>query len=1815
MPNNTTDWFLNYAQGTLPSSFADIYNSGYEFELHKPEKYWQNENVKQAFGNDKNKFNDAYKAATENYNAYRNEEYDTMQTTQPLVFDTTWTRYYNMVNRAKQTAKLNLGKSDPYRRTTSVLGDWNQQSEAKYTEAELGQMNNWYMDSKTGKKVYVNEDKDDGITGAFDWFFKVKEPLVQARDENGNFKIDPETNSFYYETLGGRDHTKFEQRGDLLTIDNVLSDENSSINAIDFMDSDGYEKSLTGSILKYGTQAAALYFAPALTLGAYLAKDLTEIGLLAAKSAGWAMGQKEGDQSFLNDVAGRVAQYSLSSKSQHGKDNFFSVENLLGGVTDIAYQLGSQVSITKLPAQLKSMMNPKTYGAKAGETLQDVFTRLGKTDEYNNLINNGSQLSLLYNSTLAAKEIVDQATVAGVPEKDRAWIGLASTALFGALYKLSPFESWVTKGLGIDDIAPALRKGLQGKSDKIAKAFEAAATKQTIDEKVNTFTKFMQPVINDMKALLGNVGSNIGVKSVAGAGLAEAVEESSEVVFGEAIKQLYDGANSLGLTNGLKTKDYFKFDPKDFATEIGQSAFMGALGGAAFKGIQNYKDNKNSKDEAEESMWQYIASGREDVVMKQIEKMRSDGKFGSKKLSINLANDDKENPIWKAHEDSDKDSISQNDFIANQIKNDALRLIKLRDIYGINPNTKEYQDNPVLSNILNQNQDTIQQDLLDTLKIVDGKAQEIKKLEQQAATLEASEELNTINETLKVKKTEYAKSKALLNDILAYQKGEASKSLDDYMQLSFYQQNPSALKAFGVKTREDFVKGDGTVDEEAWADYRFNNRMLDVKKAYNDQKKFFTENDQGKSFADRLKTLDTQEAFDNYIDLKNLEKAIYQFNIRGGDEKTAIKKQIDEILNRVKYIPEYLKNELVALYEDNTQWYSDKFDQQGLLYTDFLNKSNLIDYLDESEGKLTLTDNKSAFSEIILNALGTSNLLSEDDFVNKYKDTFDLNQFTLPYQDIIATQPIYKELTSEKSVQYSVDDKDTPKLLSEKILRGLHKKIQEYKQTPEFSKYKDQFEAFDIQRKLNTKETKENEDPFGYLFKELDAALSEEFGKMYNAGFANYFNKVQNEGDKKPLDKVNELLSLVDKYRAFVHTAYNINPYINEYRQSSFGKQFLATAEEEPLFQFNPNSTDELYLAKLNDILSNLSMRETKLNLLKEILLANESKGLAYFKGLGAKQLALNVIALNKVLTVSNKEQILEKYSTLKKYHELVNDNPDVEVTSFQVTDEEQKDLYMQFADYAEELFKANTADPKFDDVDFTQEITLDDYSSKEYQYHLYNSLQRLRKQENGIHNFYRAYHEIKKGKVVSPTPEQEFVVMQAYSYFQAIYTGNASQQFNELEKKKKLYTDNNITYLTNTIFVDSPPGVGKTQMVIKTLRDLIKSTTTDIADEDILFATHNEEVGNVLRSSINSKGVITSYQDLIRKLGLSDDITSTQSRSYNLDKSYNAKARIDQPNPDSRFNTVPSTTSLPKVIFIDEITKMDLDLLNKLSNFAKDNGITLIVTGDSQQEGNLVKASFQANGETINTITKHDITSAYVEKTPRLRTVMRAKFTDLELSLANIREAVKKYSAFPNNIDFKSKKITDPSLKAGQLIIPTSGVSVNLSSYTFDGRVETGVKLAEGNTSKDRVKFIKDQIAKIDASSSDSFYIVTNKVTDHNDLDKYGDRILRYDQVQGTEADYYFFLDDDLTDDKFTNVTHGPIVFMNAFNMWASRAKKASIINVDQDQVEKMYKLKFEESAMTKKNVSVSLTAPESRELVDWSNTATKPFETKCRR
>lgn len=677
MDNKQNDWVLEILQNPefTQDDFANVGVTPQNTSIYDKDRYINSKTIQAlpqfqtqgAF--DVAKFTNFYNSAKQSYQEMGEEDY--AKTEQPkAIFN-----YNNLWVPKEERGKdvdFSVVKIDNPNRQRMGMEGFGFISAPTMTPQEIAQ-NEQVYNPKTGE--WEESPNDSWLLR--DWF----DPVVMATydydvDANGNptsveseivhrkgeYKINPETGTYYYEKLNGR--TPYGKQ--VLSPFDILTRDGSVANKYDFFDSDGVDKSFVGSVMK-----TAARLVPMLIQGIgtpYIALNIaTELGKVMPIIYKTTFGLGS-DNEFMNTIEGIAASFSANQVSQAGSQSFFNSENILNLIGDVAKQLYEQRWLfSKAPALFKeySIVKDKklgksaldlAQGKKAGEYLAKGLQngRLlesaglrGETAAIQNLQAEsfakaalwaekyqkeyqelGRNISRLYMTTTASYQAYQDAKAEGASDMEAAMVFWGYLAGEYAI---------ISSELG-EHVLPELRaekselknlvrtvSGVKGGNEIVGIA------KDRIEQAKGLRKMFLKASDLAIKtAKKGIRPTTVGMNSLFANALGEGIEELSEEVWYDVTRGTF---NALQFLSGRE----FKLNVFDnWAERYAQSFFGGALGGALFEGINNIENKRlynPGVEAANQQLIYHIRNGRGDEIRDILKNMHTNNAFGNPNLS------------------------------------------------------------------------------------------------------------------------------------------------------------------------------------------------------------------------------------------------------------------------------------------------------------------------------------------------------------------------------------------------------------------------------------------------------------------------------------------------------------------------------------------------------------------------------------------------------------------------------------------------------------------------------------------------------------------------------------------------------------------------------------------------------------------------------------------------------------------------------------------------------------------------------------------------------------------------------------------------------------------------------------------------------------------------------------------------------------------------------------------------------------------------------------------------------------------------------
>lgn len=625
-------------------------------DIQEFDKYKNNEKVREFFKDDSGKVNEEAMKNAYNMSVMMYNDMSTMDTNEIIKKDIEYDPdsfvrpYDSKVSDISELSKpVEFGSDDlpfynPSRRRMNMTAI-GENREGMWTEQELAQMHKRY-NVETGEWENAPEDnsiweKLFGGATVMARYTKDDEEVKRGEKQEGEYKLNDE-GSYYTETLSGRSTYDKEivSRWDMLT------KEGSWWNKYDFFDSDGKNKNAAG-VLARNIVTVVPMFIPGVN-SYYIGAS---VAMQTGRFLNSLLKMIDSDNEVFNNVEGWFDSFNMGT-SQNSKNNALTFENMVNMGADIFKQLKEQRWIFKNAAKIggseKSLYNKlqEKYRTEGYEK-KDLFNAINKakdTGVFNPqeleaalavnksaFIQEGmnagmksknilaAELSRIYMTGVTASDTWNQAKQEGASDAEAAFLTLGYMAGEYAILK---------SNLG-DIVMPELRaerayvkeaiKKLNGlKDDPISFSDNG---KKTLIKKA---LKFGSEIFK------GSYHAKQGTKALAANALGEGFEETSEELWADVNKSIFNQLNNLF---SEKKTQYSTFD--NMPERYGMSFLGGIVGGGLFSGTETFKTFKDAKEmfTSTEAANQFIVNAIKNGKANEIKSIASKMTFADKKLS------------------------------------------------------------------------------------------------------------------------------------------------------------------------------------------------------------------------------------------------------------------------------------------------------------------------------------------------------------------------------------------------------------------------------------------------------------------------------------------------------------------------------------------------------------------------------------------------------------------------------------------------------------------------------------------------------------------------------------------------------------------------------------------------------------------------------------------------------------------------------------------------------------------------------------------------------------------------------------------------------------------------------------------------------------------------------------------------------------------------------------------------------------------------------------------------------------------------------
>lgn len=1690
-------------KGTPEKDFAAaLHLSGYDFgrltgeygyyenfKLQPPEVYRNTDLFKDQ---PEEEFNKWYKEIQNAYNAYENGRVaNPTSISAGFALDDPISRRIGLVSAPNLSVSFQPNKRE-------YTKDFSGVESAKYSIHEVAQRNTKYRDSKTGKMI----ENDDGVGGLLDFFSIAakKGGLWLAHDENNNPITDMYGN-YFYETIEGRDTTGKEHL--MLTFDNAITEENSILNSIDFMDSDQIEQNVGRSLIKEGLKVAANFnpLTRAILATGWLATTgISLIGeayksvsaLSNAFSNGTFDPNKYKPSNEAEDTGNRLINWgkmlTISGRTEEAEKDSFSLESILNMIGSGATQIAGQRLLMEAPLFIKSIADPKFQQAlKSGDKSAKRFLNVTKN------------AAIAYMTAQSAQEVGEQFELAGFDKGTKdIFTGIAAITL-AAFYKTSPFETWMLDKFD-DKIAHSqVKKIIKDTMDDFKKIYSPESIEAMPDvQKAAIASNFMTTVKKKIQSLGDFLGKGYRDNQIIKGFIGEGLEEPTEVLFGEVFKAAAQVMNKFNLLDEKDAKKYEKLDPfgEGFFQELAVSALGGALAGGMTGIIDRVKGVKN--EERLDTLSDIIQSGYTDIALRQIENLRN-ADIASKNLSAIYYDIVDGKKVYRSYNPNDPLDISQSDFIANSMIAD---IRKLKTAYeGIGATKDDFDKISQRFNTIAADANLFQAAAMSSI-IEDAKnvSRELIKVKLEIEKIEKDIEGRDPegrDDRNKEKLKELKKKEQYLTEQLNYYKSigqDPNPIIENYLEEALFNKNYILQQGFGVKNKVDFITNeDGTPKKgsdlkkalEQWEEYRTTQRPKEIRDAFSTAKKMLDKNS-GDTYVRKIHNEDFRNKVDrNYNDNIVLKLISSYKNAKDPNEKAFYLHSLKEFMETKKYIPtKEVIRELSLNGNEVSTWKDILYDSHNS-FSDFsVSKLNNLlvneyshlgynfitnPYLNIGDSTIDLFTGKSDGSINLNTKIGE---LSEEDretFIDNLKYIKDSSgESILKDEDIKDSSTVFELF--EKVVLPKLDDD------LKKEWEILKNRIKTYQENRELFDFADEYLK-------NLAEGREDE----AIIEDnniVDSSIESEIFTLQST----YEQDPGGFKGKEIIEKLENIISLINRKKAAYEIPTYITPIINKLKK--INPKYFSGKEDTSQPQITKSQQSAIrvmfdnLLAKANKLLQIAKANE---GLNAKSIDAQYVYGAIKLANTIVSKLGLNVVSVEDEL----KEHInssLEDIAKLKNLEELA---PLAYKYLIDVSEAVKKDYNSDKTKEKYKKIKLDTIDPEIDarfDVDHDQVAN-------------FTILAMIR---GDIAEFFKKIHPIKEKLSVVPTFQQEMVLFQAYSLKQ-YFTGPAK------EKDNLLFPNN----YSKMMFVNSNPGIGKTEILIKYLSALLDSDGEDV----IVTAPNKGFVDNILIPSMQKEG----FEGLVKYHTFENENVEWEEYSLSETKDiYTSKSNVIMPKM-----AIDKDAKSKKIYIIDESTHLSLSAVEKLQK----TGAIVYFFGDSNQLGRI---------ETIGKQKKYKVPLfKYVpgmEKTPRITTSFRNKTENYENNAANMLALAN--ALYNSNIE--SLNSTFESLKSTYPL-----------SFKYDPNTNKGVT--------EYSKELEDKIKEKAKNEKASIVII-----DHTQAPRIEDgiEITHFDKLQGREFDYVIIRNS--PDFRSDPVANSALVKVQTANTVLSRYRKAMLIPVE---------------------------------------------------
>ena len=694
------DWFLAITENPT-FSLSDFESVGLTTEntaLQSKDVYRNSNYVKEIFTDDQGKFDEAsfnkhYDAVAQAYNIYANDQYE-----KDVLTDIEWDPYNAWRPngaKVKQPGFKVVQEVNPLHQAKGFggIGSISNPTITAYEAAQQQKVQDW----KT-KEFLDYSPNDRSLENSIIGFVQsIAEPLVMAtyeetgthkdpftgrlvQHQKGEYKINDQ-GEYYYETLGGRSAYGKEVKSvfDSLTVDG------SAANTYDFFDSDGLDKSVTGTIAKTVAVVAPL-FTPIAPYYGYAMLGVQLLDLIPTLY-NTTIGNFVETPEFLNQMQG-LGRSFRGNTTQYSKEHLLSAENFFTIVSDVALQWQQQMTVAKL--YNKVVGTDKKVAKISKEIEERAFNHAKKKGliqslEAGNLSEEAIKKSVIANlpsSNKAAKEILSKTKLQPLLEANNKMASNYSMGYMAMMQGFQMYEDALEIGASKEEaslltwgtiigMGAIMKTGLGELFNKDLQNADQVAFKKAINTLQSEINKGYQAVKSipnkTTKAFkLLDIGKKAAQKfwesvrehslSFAGKTFGEGIEEVSEELVMDFFKVTHNILVDLGAASTEQ-----KFDFEDWHKRYLMSFAGGAIGGAVF-GLSDMVNSIKAPKDVNQELTYLLRNGKKSEILNELDTFRKKGKLGNTFLSTRFTTDSETGDPYYETAINDKDTQNEANY-------------------------------------------------------------------------------------------------------------------------------------------------------------------------------------------------------------------------------------------------------------------------------------------------------------------------------------------------------------------------------------------------------------------------------------------------------------------------------------------------------------------------------------------------------------------------------------------------------------------------------------------------------------------------------------------------------------------------------------------------------------------------------------------------------------------------------------------------------------------------------------------------------------------------------------------------------------------------------------------------------------------------------------------------------------------------------------------------------------------------------------------------------------------------------------------------